>query len=122
MKQIIHLTKNAIKHLVKLKNKNNCKYILFSAKGGGCNGFGYNIEPTDDEPQKLDEIVNIYDKYPKTNSVISVYKVNNKYNYINQRKLNKKNEIKFLFETQKNTMTHSVSRAKRQLKHPARSV
>ena len=30
MKQIINLTKNAIKHLVKLKNKNNCKYILFS--------------------------------------------------------------------------------------------
>lgn len=70
MKQIIHLTKNAIKHLVKLKNKNNCKYILFSAKGGGCNGFGYNIEPTDDEPQKLDEIVNIYDD--KTNTDLSI--------------------------------------------------
>ena len=54
--------------------------------------------------ETINKIVNIYDKYPKTNSVISVYKVNNKYNYINQRKLNKKNEIKFLFETQRNKM------------------
>ena len=72
MKQIINLTKNAIKHLVKLKNKNNCKYILFSAKGGGCNGFGYNIEPTNDEPEKLDEIVNIYDDMTNTDLSIQV--------------------------------------------------
>ena len=49
-------------------------------------------------------MIKLYAKYPKTNSVISVYKVNNKYNYINQRKLNNHNEVKFLFETLRNRM------------------
>ena len=43
-------------------------------------------------------MLKIYKNYPKTSSIISVYKVNNKYNFINQRILNKKSEVK-LFES-----------------------
>ena len=54
--------------------------------------------------ETINKMIKLYSKYPKTSSVISVYKVNNKYNYINQRTLNKKNEVKFLFETQRDKM------------------
>ena len=49
-------------------------------------------------------MLKIYKNYPKTGSIISVYKVNNKYNFINQRILNKKSEVKFLFESKRDKM------------------
>ena len=49
-------------------------------------------------------MLKIYKNYPKTSSIISVYKVNNKYNFINQRILNKKSEVKFLFESKRDKM------------------
>ena len=54
--------------------------------------------------ETINKMIKIYTKFPKTSSVISIYKVNNKYNYINQRKLINKNEVKFLFETQRDKM------------------
>lgn len=50
----------------------------------------------------IEEMINIYKKYPSTKSVISIYEVNNKYHYINQRKLEKDKTIKFLFEKERN--------------------
>jgi iron-sulfur cluster assembly accessory protein len=42
---MITITKKAIPYLKKiLKDK---KYLLFGAKGGGCNGFEYSLTPTD---------------------------------------------------------------------------
>ena len=52
----------------------------------------------------IKKILKTYAKYPKTNSVISVYKINNKYNFVNQRILDKKNEVKFLFEKKRSKM------------------
>ena len=59
---MISITKLAVTKLVKIANKNNVNKFLFSVKGGGCNGFKYNISPMNEEPQKLDEVINIKDK------------------------------------------------------------
>ena len=57
MKSVLHITKSAGKELIRIANEHNCPYILFFAKGGGCNGFNYRLEPTRDPPTKLDESV-----------------------------------------------------------------
>ena len=54
--------------------------------------------------ETIKKMLKIYKNYPKTSSIISVYKVNNKYNFINQRILNKKSEVKFLFESKRDKM------------------
>ena len=59
---MISITKLAVTKLVKIANKNNVNKFLFSVKGGGCNGFKYNISPMNEEPQKLDEVINIKDE------------------------------------------------------------
>ena len=59
---MISITKLAVTKLVKIANKNNVNKFLFSVTGGGCNGFKYNISPMNEEPQKLDEVINIKDK------------------------------------------------------------
>lgn len=56
-KNIVKLTNRALKQLSIIAKENNSKSILFSVKGGGCSGFKYLLEPTNDPPQKLDEIV-----------------------------------------------------------------
>ena len=62
--------------------------------------------------ETIKEILDVYKKYPKTNSVISVYKVNNKYNFINQRTVNNKNQVKFLFESKRDKMTRRQDKPK----------
>ena len=59
---MISITKLAVTKLVKIANKNNVNKFLFSVTGGGCNGFKYNISPMNEEPQKLDEVINIKDE------------------------------------------------------------
>lgn len=61
MKSILNLTLNATKQLTKIAKENNASNILFYVKGGGCNGFNYKFEPTNDNPLKGDEIVKIND-------------------------------------------------------------
>ena len=56
LKNIIKITPNAIKKLSELKKTHNCNALKFYIKGGGCNGFNYMLEPTNDKPDKLDEI------------------------------------------------------------------
>ena len=41
MKDILKITKSAHLKLVELTKKYNSKNILYSVKGGGCNGFDY---------------------------------------------------------------------------------
>lgn len=55
-KNIISLTIPALKKLSKIAKDHNSKHLLFSIKGGGCNGFTYNFSPTNDNPNKTDEI------------------------------------------------------------------
>ena len=63
-KNVINVTKLAQKQLKNMINNNksdNSKTILFSIEGGGCNGLKYNLEPNNDDPKKIDEIVKIDD-------------------------------------------------------------
>ena len=39
------------------------KALLFSVRGGGCNGFNYHFEPTMKEAKKFDEVVKIDDDH-----------------------------------------------------------
>lgn len=58
-KQIITITNqayNRLHNILKSTNKNNIKFFL---KGGGCNGFNYYLEPSNDKPEKYDEIVKL---------------------------------------------------------------
>ena len=43
-KKIITITSFAVKQLKDILKKENSKGILFSVKGGGCNGFEYKFE------------------------------------------------------------------------------
>lgn len=52
----IKLCSGTVKHLQKiLKPPNN--WIRIGVVGGGCNGFRYDITPTDEGPEKFDEIL-----------------------------------------------------------------
>ena len=60
-KNIINITNLAQKRLTTIMNTNKSRYMLFSVEGGGCNGFKYNLEPNNEEPKKIDEIVKLDD-------------------------------------------------------------
>ena len=59
LKQIITVSKLASDKLLHILNTSEKKAIRFYVKGGGCNGFNYKLEPTNDAPDKLDEVVKI---------------------------------------------------------------
>lgn len=61
MKQIITITAKATQKLQTILKETNKNVVKFYVKGGGCNGFNYKLKPTDDKPNKLDEIVKIED-------------------------------------------------------------
>lgn len=54
---MLTVTKAAIKHLTRISKHHNVHRILFSVKGGGCNGLKYELEPMAERPDKLDEMV-----------------------------------------------------------------
>jgi iron-sulfur cluster assembly accessory protein len=56
-KQIIHITQKACEKLTHIVKETNKSHIRFYVKGGGCNGFNYVLEPTDDIPDKKDELI-----------------------------------------------------------------
>ena len=51
-KEIIKITQNACRKLALIAKETNNKNILFSVKGGGCNGYNYILEPMDFKPDK----------------------------------------------------------------------
>jgi len=57
MNSILKITRTAGNQLQKIAKDNNVNSILFSVKGGGCNGFNYKLEPFAEKPHKQDEIV-----------------------------------------------------------------
>ena len=59
LKQLLTITPNAIDKLLSIKKSNNCEYINFTLKSGGCNGFNYNLIPTNDKPHKYDELIKV---------------------------------------------------------------
>ena len=58
-KAVVTVTQKAHSQLNKIVKENECKAILFYVQGGGCNGFNYRLEPTNNPPDKLDEIVDM---------------------------------------------------------------
>tara|TARA_B110000908_G_C10260253_1_gene458689 strand:+ start:1600 stop:1941 length:342 start_codon:yes stop_codon:yes gene_type:complete len=64
---LINITLLAGKKLQGIASRHNTNSILFYIKGGGCNGFGYNLQPIDHTSiDPLDEIV----KYKDINIVV----------------------------------------------------
>ena len=53
---IIKMCSKTIKHFQKILEKTNKNAIFIGIKGGGCNGVKYYIEPTNNTPDKLDEV------------------------------------------------------------------
>ena len=53
---IIKICSRTIKHFQKILDKTNKNAILIGIKSGGCNGVKYYIEPTNNSPDKLDEV------------------------------------------------------------------
>ncbi len=53
---IIKICSRTIKHFQKILDKTNKNAIFIGIKGGGCNGVKYYIEPTNNPPDKLDEV------------------------------------------------------------------
>jgi len=56
---IIKVSSTAIRHLKHILKEHNAKYIFFGLKSGGCSGFEYIIEPTNNPVEQNDEMVNI---------------------------------------------------------------
>lgn len=48
-KNLINITSNAIKQLVRIKQNQPSKYIAFGVKSGGCSGFQYTLKPCNKE-------------------------------------------------------------------------
>jgi len=57
VKKIVTLCSNTISHFKTLVQQENSKYIFIGVKGGGCNGLKYYVEPTNNQPEKIDELV-----------------------------------------------------------------
>ena len=58
-KSIIKFTKSAITKLYLINKQYNTKYINIGVKSGGCSGFQYYIDPSNKDPDKLDELVKL---------------------------------------------------------------
>ena len=59
MRHIISVTETALSKLELILKQHNKSVIRFSVKGGGCNGFNYQLKPTNKVAEKLDEVVKI---------------------------------------------------------------
>ena len=65
--RVVNITKLAGKKLQRIAFQHNTDSILFYVKGGGCNGYGYNLKPIKEKSiDPMDEIV----KYKNINLVI----------------------------------------------------
>ena len=56
MKSIVTLSKTALHQFRRIRKDTGTKAILFSLKGGGCNGFEYKLTPTNQELKGGDDI------------------------------------------------------------------
>lgn len=56
-KEIIKITKSACIKLGQIAKESNNKNLFFSIRGGGCNGFKYNLEPMVHKPAPYTECI-----------------------------------------------------------------
>ena len=68
---MIKITSSALCQIRNILKRYSYNYIKFSVNGGGCNGFNYDLKPTNEEPNKNDEIIKIND----VNVVLCEYSV-----------------------------------------------
>ena len=61
MNKIIQITPIALTKLKNIKISQKCESIKLSVKGGGCNGFNYQLEPYNKPAEKNDEILKFDD-------------------------------------------------------------
>lgn len=54
---VVKITSQACVQLSRIAKESNTKAILFYVKGGGCNGYNYKLEPTNEAPDRLDEVI-----------------------------------------------------------------
>jgi iron-sulfur cluster assembly accessory protein len=57
IKDLIKITPSAIKKINEINKLYNKEYLKIGIKSGGCSGFQYFIEPCDEKPEKIDEII-----------------------------------------------------------------
>tara|TARA_B100000795_G_scaffold239924_1_gene201829 strand:- start:751 stop:1083 length:333 start_codon:yes stop_codon:yes gene_type:complete len=53
---LLTISKSALRQLSLIKTQQKKPYLFLGIKSGGCNGFDYHLEATENPPQKLDEI------------------------------------------------------------------
>jgi len=58
---ILKICTKTLSHFRTILTNSNKNSIFIGVKGGGCNGFKYYIEPTNELPTKLDETITIDD-------------------------------------------------------------
>lgn len=80
---MIRITKNAHKILKNINNVHKKKYISFGIKSGGCSGFQYTLNPCNEKPSKLDEIIDMKDYKIKINNEYLFKLINTDIDYIN---------------------------------------
>jgi iron-sulfur cluster assembly protein len=56
---VVKLLPLAKTKMIDILRRHHTKSLLFSVKGGGCNGFNYHFEPTNEKPHKNDEVIHI---------------------------------------------------------------
>lgn len=61
MNKLLKITPLALTKLKNIKIAHNSSAIRFFVKGGGCNGFNYCLEPTNNKAEKFDEVLKIDD-------------------------------------------------------------
>jgi len=67
MSKIVNVSKIALSQFRSILRENKSKAIYLGLKGGGCNGFEYNLKPTNDSLKDGDEII-IFRKDEKSSS------------------------------------------------------
>lgn len=60
---MITITSRASSRILNILEQYESKNMFFSIQSGGCNGFNYNLQPTNDDPVKYDELVKINEKH-----------------------------------------------------------
>lgn len=105
----ITITNNAWNKIISIIEKSNGKGMLFSAIGGGCNGFNYNLELIDKNiiPSKIDSFSNINknNAYVYIDPLSELYLIGTTIDYQNEDYSKNIYESKFLFLRDKNEVS-----------------
>lgn len=80
---LIRITKNAHKMLMEINKQYKKDYISFGIKSGGCSGFQYILEPCNEPPNKLDEVIDMKDYKVKINNDYLFKLINTEIDYTN---------------------------------------